>query len=70
MEIEQEILNKQEHSMFRTIQRGESHEEFLNRQLIAAGRREAILSIWKERDIAMKVIEKKEQAEETAKENL
>lgn len=56
--------------MFRTIQRGESHEEFLNRQLIAAGRREAILSIWKERDIAMKVIEKKEQAEETAKENL
>ncbi len=64
VEVEQELLRKCEQDLLRGVQRGESHEEYLNRQLISSGYRKAIYNIWRERDRLMKSAKEQDQENE------
>ena len=63
-------MRKWEVENLQTIRRDETHEEYMNRQLIGQGRRDAIAAIWRERDRLVRKAQTEDQENEEKEANL
>ena len=61
VEIEQKLLEDWEKRQMRGPQKDETNDAYLARMLMGAGRKEALLSIWKAREQVMNEARKKDQ---------